>query len=72
MDDYNYFGFHKLNQQGQVKADYIANEFEILRRKLDQVMTGHGRAAQCAKTKLEEACFFAKKAMATDINNQED
>lgn len=71
MDEYNYFGFHKLNGVGQTKAQMIQTIFEDTLKRLDEHMTGHPRAATMARTKMEEACFFAKKAMATDKRYQE-
>jgi hypothetical protein len=71
MNEYNYFGFHKLNMSGQEKAIKIQQLFETLQRELSPNLTGHPRAAAVVMAKLEEACFYAKKCMATDTINQE-
>ena len=64
------FGVHKLNAVGLVKAKKIAEAFDAL---LEEVLPFcHGsRESAIMKTKLEEACFFAKKSMAVDSMNQE-
>lgn len=69
----NYFGFHKLNPLGQSKAQDIQAVYELLLAKLEYLI---GDAKYCrefsiAKTKLEEACFYSKKAMAIHKENQE-
>lgn len=67
------FAFHKLNPDGIARAMEIADLFSVL---LDQLETPYladrdGREMAVVRTKLEEACFFAKKAMATRPRNQE-
>lgn len=64
------YGFHKLNSDGQEKAVQIAKLFDDLTAQL-QVLCTESRAFSITKTKLEEACFFAKKAMAINLANQE-
>lgn len=64
------FAFHKLNEAGQKAAKEIAEEFSKLLDKLDTYVVG-GREYAICKTKLEEACFFAKKAMAIQPKYQE-
>lgn len=61
------FRVHKLSEEGIALARDIANAFSDL----DQLISGYAgreaesrRALALARTKLEEACFFAKKAMA--------
>lgn len=61
------FAFHKLNEQGQQKSVDIANIFNDC---LHALNLPEGRYKALVLTKLEEACFFAKKAMATDPINQ--
>ena len=66
------FQVHTLNQDGMVRAEKIANCFDELLEKLE-VFVGGGVATRefsLAKTKLEESCFFAKKAMANTVGNQ--
>jgi len=64
------FTFHKLTNEGMAQAKAIADLFDSL---LDQLKhyCPEGREFSLVKTKLEEACFFAKKAMANVSENQE-
>lgn len=65
------FQVHRLNAQGLERAGNVADAFDYL---LDQlcVMCPPGRELSIVRTKLEEACFFAKKAIANEpANNQE-
>jgi hypothetical protein len=64
------FQVHILNERGKGQAVAIANAFTRL---LDEIstMSEPGREWSIVKTKLEEAAFFAKKAMANDPRNQE-
>lgn len=64
------FATHKLNSEGMVKACKIGEVFDDLLMQL-HVLCLPGREFSIAKTKLEEACFFAKKAMAINLANQE-
>lgn len=64
------FAVHMLNEDGKLKAGIIADAFSELLNVLEaQCMAG--RELSIVKTKLEEACFFAKKAMAINLANQE-
>ena len=64
------FEIHMLNEKGKELAQGIAGIFNST---LDQLSTycAAGREWSIVKTKLEEACFFAKKAMAKDLANQQ-
>lgn len=64
------FAVQKLNEEGFKKAEMMRNEFDRLLSFLKEVCMD-GREFSILKTKLEEACFFAKKSMALNINNQE-
>lgn len=63
------FQFHQLNPEGITKAIRIAEDFTELLNRLS-FYCPNSREFSIAKTKLEEACFFAKKAMASDGTNQ--
>ncbi len=64
------FTSYKLNSSGLVKAADIATMFDSLYRTL-QLACPIGRELSLVHTKLEEACFYAKKAMAADPQNHE-
>lgn len=70
MTTHKEFSVHALNQGGMNKANAIADAFNKL---LDElvVLCPQSRELSIARTKLEEACFFAKKAMATESENTE-
>lgn len=67
------FKVHMLNETGKEKARQIAEAFDELAEKLEALCTspGGGRYLAIVSTKLEEASFFAKKAMAIDRFNQQ-
>lgn len=76
------FEVHKLNMTGMRKAQELALLFDQFLRnveKLCQVERGElwvippesGREIACVLTKLQEASFFAKRAMAMLPENQE-
>jgi len=65
------FEVHILNEQGKANAKDIATKFDNLLLDLEKVCADPpGREWSIVKTKLEEACFFAKKAMANKKLNQ--
>ncbi len=57
------FEVHMLTEDGKAKAKEIAEGFDSLLTKLTGIVP-QGRELAIVKTKLEEACFFAKKGMA--------
>lgn len=57
------FAVHMLTEDGKTKARRIAADFDALLKSLQDVCP-NGREFAIVRTKLEEACFFAKKAMA--------
>lgn len=63
------FAVHTLNEAGIEKAQQIAAAFDALLETLKGTCVA-GRHFSIVKTKLEEASFFAKKSMATDLANQ--
>ncbi len=66
------FEVHMLNDAGKEKACKIADDFNALLVNLQDTCGIEGsREMSIVKTKLEEACFFAKKAMANRIGNQD-
>lgn len=64
------FQFHKLNEVGIQRALHIADTFTRCLRELETLVPTSTRELSIVKTKLEEACFFAKKAMANSPQNQ--
>ena len=67
------FEMHKLNTPGMVAALDIADAFNELLIKLGTLCPlcpMNVREMAIVRTKLEEACFFAKKAMANLKENQ--
>ncbi len=67
---YKEFEVHKLNELGMTKARDIAQAFEACLARLTTTCPP-GREMSIVRTKLEEACFFAKKSMANDPENCE-
>lgn len=65
------FKFHKLNLDGQGKAQSIAGNFEGLLYSLEAIVSNPSPEMTICARKLEEACFYAKKAMALKSENQE-
>lgn len=64
------FAVHILNANGKEKAQLIADVFDLALNQLE-VLCVPGRELALVRTKLEEACFFAKKSMASDSSNTE-
>lgn len=62
------FAVHMLNDGGRAKAQAIAQAFDGCLEAL-AVLCPPGREMALVRTKLEEACFFAKKAMASAPEN---
>lgn len=58
------FAVHMLNDAGKTKAAEIAQAFDDCLERLTKVCPP-GRELAVTRTKLEEACFFAKKSMAS-------
>ncbi len=63
------FKTHLLNEGGIKKAQEVASLFDELRSGLIE-RCPEGREFALVQTKLEEACFFAKKAIARQPENQ--
>ncbi len=64
------FATHVLNASGRAKAKMIQAIFDDALNGLKAICTP-GREFSLVKTHLETASFFAKKSMATNLNNQE-
>lgn len=62
------FQVHMLNEGGKAKAQAIAETFDACLNKLTELCPA-GRELALVRTKLEEASFFAKKAMASSPEN---
>jgi hypothetical protein len=63
------FQTYVLNSRGVAKAEAIATVFDDLLAKVAALCPA-GRELSIVRTKLEEACFYAKKSMASDPTNQ--
>lgn len=64
------FAVHMLNQEGKQRATELAERFSDLLAHCRAIGVP-GRELSLTATKLEEACFYAKKAMATNLVNQQ-
>ena len=64
------FRVHLLNEQGIVKAKKIAQIFTTLLNDVEETSGKDGREMALVRTQLEQAAFFAKKAMAQRPENQ--
>jgi len=64
------FQVHMLNDSGKTQATQIAEVLSEALNKLE-ALVGPGRELVIVKTKLEEACFFAKRGMASKPDNQQ-
>ena len=67
------FQVHKLNEEGLKKAAEIAEAFNTCLDSITALVGSNstGREMAVVRTKLEEACFFTKKAMANEPENQQ-
>jgi hypothetical protein len=64
------FEVHLLNPGGVVKAQMIATILNDALNEMLPLIGVSGRETAIVRTKLEEASFFAKKAMAKQVENQ--
>lgn len=64
------FAVHLLNPQGVDKAISLANAFSAFLTRVEELSGTDGREMSIVRTKLEEASFFAKKALAVRPGNQ--
>ena len=65
------YGFHKMNSIGQTRSRQIGEMFEELEKNLNLHFFDQRTKALCM-THLETACFFAKKSMALNTDNQDN
>lgn len=65
------FQVHMLNESGKAKAGALAAAFDTLLGAVEAICGTQGREVAIVRTKLEEASFFAKKAMAIRAENQQ-
>lgn len=66
------FAVHMLNETGKQNAIRLAEHFERCLDGAEAITGTTGREVAIVRTKMEEACFFAKKAMAVRPENQLD
>ena len=66
------FEVHMLNEHGKGLAKALAGEFHGFLCSIEGMCGSEGREMAIVRTKLEEACFFAKKAMASRKENQQE
>lgn len=64
------FKVHRLNEAGLKVAEKIATRFAALLCDLEETIPA-GRERALVTTKLQEACFFAKRAIALQPDYQE-
>lgn len=65
------FDVHILNEKGIEKARSLERAFKGFLERLEFTCGAEGREMAIVRTKLQEASFFAKRAMALDSANQE-
>jgi len=63
------FEVHMLNEEGIKKARQSAELFDELLNRVG-ILVPPSREFSIVTTNLEEACFFAKKGMANQLENQ--
>jgi hypothetical protein len=65
------FSHNRLNVQGVDKVTRVQDAFTKLLRELEGITALGGREGAIVRTKLEEACFYAKKNISLIKENQE-
>lgn len=64
------FQVHRLNEQGLRRADNIAIAFDNLLNEIKRSTPEDGWEMSQVRTHLEQACFYAKKGIAKQPENQ--
>jgi hypothetical protein len=64
------FAYHRLNELGTKKAEAVAEAFTTLLNSLRSLCPENTREFSLVKTQLEAACFYAKKSVALEPENQ--
>lgn len=64
------FDVHMLNDDGIAKAKDIALAFSACLNEVEKLCGEEGREVAIVRTKLQEAAFYAKRAMAMLPQNQ--
>lgn len=64
------FQVHRLNDAGMAKAIKIAEDFSALLIAAEETCGSGGREMALVRTHLEQAAFYAKRAMASKEENQ--
>lgn len=64
------FDVHLLNDEGIRKAQEVASTLSMALDDLEIICGKDGREMAIVRTKLQEAAFFAKRAMAVRPENQ--
>ena len=65
------FQVHRLNEQGLAKADSLASVFSEALDKIEGLAGSDGREMVIVRTKMEEASYYSKRAMAQRPENQQ-
>jgi hypothetical protein len=66
------FEVHVLNDQGIEKARILQKSFKEFLSSIEEMCGSDGREMSIVRTKLEEASFFAKRAMAMNPVNHDE
>lgn len=64
------FQVHMLNEEGIYAAKRLAHIFESTLNLIEELTGLDGREIAIVRTKMEEACFFAKKCIANNTKYQ--
>lgn len=65
------FKVHRLNDEGMKKAEGLAEDFSEFLDRIEQTCGKEGREMAIVRTKLQEASFQAKRAIAQRPENQQ-